>query len=133
MRPIERLETRRLLHRHFVSPSGKPAPPRTGAAPGRPLQHAADTVAPGDVVTVGAGNYTGFHLETDGTAAAPITFRAEARATLHPRNAVPPGGINLEGANYVVIEGFSVVGLPRAGIRSVINTGAVIRNNNCDD
>src|SRR5215212_3264330 len=133
MRPIERLETRRLLNSYFVSTSGNDAGAGTVDAPWRTLQHAADGVAAGDVVTVGAGNYTGFHLEADGTAAAPITFHAEAGVTINARNAVTPDGINLEGADYVVVEGFNVVGLPRAGIRSVINTGAVIRNNNCDD
>ena len=38
-------------------------------------------------------------------------------------------GINLEGASYVVIEGFTVVGMPRTGIRSVTNHHVTIRGN----
>ena len=43
-----------------------------------------------------------------------------------------PDGINLEGADYVTIEGFSVVGMPRTGIRSVLNHDVIIRNNHLD-
>ena len=32
----------------------------------------------------------------------------------------------------MTIEGFTVVGMPRAGIRSVTNEGVIIRNNRCD-
>ena len=41
-------------------------------------------------------------------------------------------GINLEGADYVTIDGFTVVGMPRTGIRSVLNHHVIIRNNSLD-
>ena len=40
-----------------------------------------------------------------------------------------PDGINLEGASYIVIDGFTVIGMPRTGIRSVTNDHVTIRNN----
>ena len=46
-----------------------------------------------------------------------------------PQPGRTPDGINLEGADYVTIEGFTVVGMPRAGIRSVLNHHVTIRNN----
>ena len=133
---FERLEGRRLLSNYFVSPAGSDAAVGTSEAPWRTLQRAADSVAAGDIVTVRAGTYAGFHLTTDGTAAAPITFHAESGVIIDTRNATTPDGINLEGADFVIIEGFRVDGagggIPRAGIRSVTNTGVVIRNNVCD-
>jgi len=133
----ERIEGRRLLSGYFVSPAGSDAAAGTSDAPWLTLQHAADSVAAGDVVTVRAGTYVGFDLETDGTAAAPVTFHAESGVTISQRNATTPDGINLEGADYVVVEGFRVdggggTGIPRAGIRSVTNTNVVIRNNVCN-
>ena len=52
---IESLEPRRFLSAYFVSPSGSDAAAGSAAAPWRTLQHAADTVAAGDVVTVRPG------------------------------------------------------------------------------
>jgi hypothetical protein len=45
-------------------------------------------------------------------------------------------GINLEGASFIVIEGFAITNggtITRAGIRSVTNRGVVIRNNQVDN
>jgi parallel beta-helix repeat protein len=49
----------------------------------------------------------------------PITFFAEPGVVINQRNATTPDGINLERASYVVIDGFSVTGIARAGVRSV--------------
>src|SRR5688572_19686755 len=105
---LETLEARRLLSAYVVSPAGSDAAPGTADQPWRTLQHAADTVAAGDVVTVRAGRYVGFHLEADGTPTARITFAAEPGAVVDTRNATTADGINLEGADYVTIDGFRV-------------------------
>src|SRR5207245_1619876 len=68
-------------------------------------------------------------LTTSGTASNPITFQAEPDAIVDTQNPITPDGINLEGASYVVIEGFTVTGVPRAGIRAVLNHHVVIRGN----
>src|SRR4029079_962030 len=104
---------------YYVSPTGNDAAAGSSAAPWRTLQHAADVVGPGDRVTARAGNYVGFYLDTSGTAAAPIEFEAEPGAIINQRNATTPDGINLELASYIVIDGFTVTGMPRAGVRSV--------------
>jgi parallel beta-helix repeat protein len=122
---------------YYVSPTGTDAPTGgSAAAPWRTLQYASDRVRAGDTVIVRAGNYAGFDLRTDGTATAPISFIAEAGARITSRNPRTTDGINLEGADYVVIDGFTVDNaggtITRAGIRSVTNHHVIIRNNSAD-
>jgi hypothetical protein len=104
---------------YFVANTGSNAAAGSAAAPWQTLQYAADRVAPGDHVTVRTGTYTGFYLDTSGTAAAPIEFFAEPGVLINQRNATTPDGINLEGASHIVLDGFAVTGMPRAGVRSV--------------
>ncbi len=104
---------------YVVAPGGSDTAAGTSLAPWKTLQHAANIVGPGDRVTVKSGNYTGFYLDTSGTAAAPIEFFAEPGVNITERNATTPDGINLEGASHIVIDGFNVAGMPRAGVRSV--------------
>ncbi len=101
--------------------------------PWKSLQHAADQAGPGDYVIVKPGNYWGFQVSNDGKADARITFHAMPGVVIdapNPENNLD--GINLEGADYVTVEGFSVSDMPRAGLRSVLNTGAIIRDNVSD-
>jgi parallel beta-helix repeat protein len=111
---------------YFVSPSGSDTAAGTSAAPWKTLQHAADVVGPGDSVTARLGSYVGFDLRHSGTAAAPIVFNADpgviinsASQVRHNSSGTFLDGINLEGASYIVIDGFSVSGMPEAGVRSV--------------
>jgi parallel beta-helix repeat protein len=129
---FDHLERRAVLSLLFVSPSGNDAAIGSDLAPLKTLQRAADVAKAGDTVTVRAGNYAGFNLTSDGAATAPISFRADPGVTVNARNLATPDGINLEGADYVTIEGFKVVGMPRAGIRSVSNSHVTIRNNVVD-
>jgi len=130
---LEQLESRLALASLFVATTGNDANDGSALAPWRTLQQAADVVNPGDTVTVRAGNYVGFDIRRDGTAANRITFLAESGVNITQRNAVTPDGINLEGADYVTIEGFTVNNMPRTGIRSVLNHHVVIRNNRADN
>jgi parallel beta-helix repeat protein len=129
---LEPLEARLALATLFVATDGSDANDGTSAAPWRTLQHAANLVNPGDTIIVRAGNYTGFYLDRDGTPADRIAFQAESGVTINQRNATTPDGINLEGADFITIEGFNVVGMPRTGIRSVINHDVILRNNQLD-
>jgi hypothetical protein len=117
----------------YVSTSGNDVNPGSSAAPWRTLQRAANTVAAGDLVIVRAGNYTGFELTTDGTPANPIEFRADAGVVIDvPETVRNQHGINLEGADWIVIQGFTITGMPRAGIRAVLNHHVTIRGNRSD-
>jgi parallel beta-helix repeat protein len=130
---VERLEDRAVPATLYVATNGvNSTTGGTSASPWRTLQYAADHVQAGDTVVVRAGNYAGFYLDTSGTAAARITFSAESGVNITSVNPTTPDGINLEGASYVTVEGFTVNGMTRAGIRIVLNDHVIIRNNVCD-
>jgi parallel beta-helix repeat protein len=126
---VEALERREVLSTYYVAPGGNNAGAGSNLAPWATLQHAANSVRAGDTVVVRAGNYAGFDLRTDGTAAAPIQFLADPGAVVNANNPRTADGINLEGADYVVIQGFEVRNTGRAGIRSVTNHHVTLRNN----
>src|SRR3954469_16097331 len=99
----EVLEVRRHLSAYYVAIGGDDTATGTIDAPWRTLQHAADVVRAGDVVTVRAGHYKGFDLRTSGTEKKPILFRAEVGVVIDQRNTKTADGINLEGASFVTI------------------------------
>ncbi|MEZ4366777.1 MAG: right-handed parallel beta-helix repeat-containing protein [Kofleriaceae bacterium] len=115
-----------------VSGDGDDGAAGTAEAPWRSLQHAADRVAPGDIVEVAAGDYAGMYLETSGTEAQPIVFRAAPGATVTGDNEVTTDGINLEGVAWVTVAGFTVEGATRAGIRAVLCDHVSILDNRTD-
>jgi hypothetical protein len=118
---------------YFVSPDGDDGADGSDAAPWETLQHAADSVAAGDTVVVRAGTYVGFQLETSGEEAAPITFSADDGVLVDTDNPVTDHGINVEGASFVVIEGFEVTGATRAGLRAVLCEHVTFRHNRSHD
>ena len=127
------------LRTFYVATTGDDTADGSVAAPWRTLQRAAQNVVPGDLIIVRPGRYAGFVLGWDGpqngTAANPITFQGEPGTTIEARNLRTADGINLEGASYIVIEGFAISNggtITRAGIRSVTNQHVVIRNNQID-
>ncbi|RIK80088.1 MAG: hypothetical protein DCC67_09865 [Planctomycetota bacterium] len=106
---------------YYVAPGGDDANAGTAAAPWATLQHAADRVVAGDRVVVRRGNYKGFYLDASGAAGSPIEFIAEPGVLIDEptAGAGDQDGINLEGASHVILDGFAVTGMPRAGVRSV--------------
>jgi len=103
----------------YVAPAGSDSNVGSAAAPWQSLQHAADVVAAGDRVIVRSGSYTGFYLDASGSPGSPIEFFAEPGAQITTQNGVTPDGINLEAASHVIIDGFTVAGMPRTGVRTV--------------
>ena len=117
----------RTLH---VATTGNDSADGSLATPWRTLQRAANLVRAGDQVIVRPGHYAGFNLTTSGTATNPIVFSADPGVIVDAPNPVrTQDGINLEGASWIVIEGFTVIGMPRTGIRSVTNAHVTIRRN----
>lgn len=115
---------------YHVASTGSDSNPGSQASPWRTLQKAANTVRAGDVVMVANGTYAGFQVTADGTAAARIVFRAGgSNVVINSRNSSTPDNVNIEGGNYVTVEGFIVNDAPRVGIRAVTATGVVIRGN----
>ena len=96
------------------------------------LQHAADIVLPGDSVLVLPGNYTGFDLRTGGNQNEQIVFKAMGNnVIINNPNSVTNDGINIEEANWVTVDGFTVENQPRAGIRIAVSDFVTIKNNDC--
>lgn len=117
------------------SPAGSDGNAGTEVDPWATLQHAADSVSAGDTVIVHDGDYVGMQITTSGSAALPIAFRGadgEPAPRVVADNASTPDGINVEGADYIVIEGFEVDGRGRAGIRAVLCDHVTIRRNSLD-
>jgi parallel beta-helix repeat protein len=96
------------------------------------LQHAADIVTVGDSVFTADGEYVGFDLRSGGTQTMPVVFMAAGdSARILTENGVTPDGINVENADWVVIDGFIVNGIARAGIRVAVSEHVVVKNNVC--
>ncbi len=104
------------------------AGPGSASQPWATLQHAADVVGHGDRVTVRAGNYAGFYLDLSDGSDSPVEFIAEPGVLITEDNGRTEDGINLEGVSHVVIDGFGVTGMGRAGVRSVLADYVTIRN-----
>jgi hypothetical protein len=139
-----------------VSPTGSDSHPGTAAQPFLTIQHAADVVNPGDTVIVEDGTYTGTGVGTScassskpivcltrgGTSTMPVTFRARNQwgAKLDGQTNTSTDGFRFVGnANYIVIEGFEVVGVGNAAGSSsgfeLYNAGhdVLISHNNIHD
>ncbi|MCA9206201.1 MAG: right-handed parallel beta-helix repeat-containing protein, partial [Planctomycetales bacterium] len=117
----------------WVSPDGSDvAGDGSQAHPWKSLQHAADNVIPGDYVIVMPGKYWGMNMTTDGKPDARITFHALPGVEIDEPFPGQQDGINLEGADFITIEGFYVHDMPRAGLRSVNNDGVILRGNTSD-
>lgn len=97
------------------------------------LQHAADIVLPGDRVLVVDGTYTGFALWSGGTAINPIEFKALGTNVLINTPGPTTDGINIENADYVILDGFIVNNQPRNGIRLALANNCIVRNCRCDN
>jgi len=121
---------------HHVSPSGKDSNPGTRSQPWRTIQHAADSVAPGDIVYIHTGTYTeDVIFNISGTAGAYITFSAApgekvtakglefARSTAYLKlskltvQGFSVWGVFLRGSNHhISLSGLTIIG-GEAGVR----------------
>ncbi len=100
------------------------------------LQFAADLVVAGDTVLVENGTYVGFDLRyKNGTLSDPIVFQASGNAVLiNQSGPIRDDGINIEDADFIVINGFIVNGMTGNGngIRVVLSDHCVVRNCSCN-
>jgi len=101
---------------YYVAPGGDDDGPGSADEPWETLQHAADSVGPGDQVIVRDGEYTGFQLETTGEAANRIHFRAEDASAVINADGPTGDGIRLQNVSYVTIEGFTIRNVSGRGI-----------------
>ncbi len=101
------------------------------------IQVAADIVIAGDLVLVEDGTYAGFDLRNvNGTSTNPITFQADGNSVLiNQSGPIRDDGINIENADWVVLDGFIVndMGASGNGIRLVLSDNCTVRNCSCDN
>lgn len=101
------------------------------------IQDAADAAQAGDTVVVNDGTYAGFQIDTSGTASAPIYFYAASAQVEITTPAGTGDGIRIQNASYVVVDGFSVAGVPQRCIAARGATpeapmlGVIVRRNHC--
>lgn len=111
---------------YYVAVDGSDSGDGSAAHPWATLQHAVESVAPGDAIVVGEGEYAGCRIERSGTAAAWITLQAAAGAAVR---ITTPGPNNRHGSNievetwagegtvaYWILQGLEVSGAPGWGI-----------------
>ena len=120
-------------HTYYVSKNGKDS--NNGLSISNSfltLQKAANMVSTGDSVIVFEGNYVGFDIRTSGSENSPIVFKAvNQNVIINKPNYKTSDGINVENANWIVIDGFKIVNQARAGIRAAVSNFIVIKNNYC--
>ncbi len=121
---------------YFVSNAGSNMNDGTSTNPFATIQHAADLMTAGDTTFIMPGTYTGFDFRSaNGTASQPIVFMAQgANVTINNNGPLREDGINIENVDYVILDGFQVIGMVNGGngIRLVNADHCVVRNCYCD-
>src|SRR5260221_385941 len=102
-----------------VTPTGDDAATGTTGAPWQTLQHAADTIKPGDPVMIAAGTYKGFQISTQGTEQAPVAFIGEAGVMIDGHTTADQDAVHIDGASWVTVQGLTVTGATRSGISAI--------------
>jgi len=132
------LTTLTAQNNYFVSNTGNDS--NNGLTPisaFQTLQKAADIVNAGDVVNVSNGIYSGFDIRNkSGTNNSPISFLASGNnVVLNASGPIRNDIINIENANYIIIDGFTARDAlgNGDGIRVVLSDNCIIRNNICDN
>ncbi len=86
---------------------------------------AGDTVYGFNDITTG---FQGISPHVSGTLGNPITVQFQAGGNITVAGDVSGDGINIDTVDYVVIDGPTVTGMTRIGIRVVNSTGSVVKN-----
>jgi len=113
-----------LANTYYVSTGGSDLNPGTSSQPWATLQHAVDSIAPDDTISVKSGSYPGFRVENSGLSGAVKTIRADLGASVTVN---APGPFNRHSSDiefenfdatvkYWVIDGFEVADSPKYGI-----------------
>jgi parallel beta-helix repeat protein len=122
---------------YYVATTGNDGSSGSSSAPWRTLQHAVETIAPGDVILVRSGTYAGCRIRNSGTPAAPKTLARDIGAavvvnTPGPQNSHSSlieieSGSGSEVTDWIV-DGLEVANSPHHGIDIRITSRITIRN-----
>jgi parallel beta-helix repeat protein len=122
---------------YYVATTGNDSANGSSTAPWQTLQHAVETIAPGDVILVRSGTYAGCRIRNSGTQAAPKTLSRDVGAavvinTPGPQNSHSSlieieNGSGSEVTDWIV-DGFEVASSPHHGIDIRISNRITIRN-----
>jgi len=96
---VEQLEAREVLSTFFVATGGNDAAAGSSSTPWRSLQHAVDSVNPGDTILVASGTYAGCRITKSGNVGSPITLQAAPGAQVLIN---APGPNNYHGSDIEV-------------------------------
>jgi hypothetical protein len=109
---------------YYVATTGNNSNPGTNASPWRTIQHAVDSIGPGDTILVKSGTYAGCRIESSGSPNAVCTLKADTGASvlINVPSSAQRHNSNIEIENfdetvrYWVIDGFEVANAGRYGI-----------------
>ena len=88
------------------------------------IQEAADAVGAGDTVLINPGTYAGgLQVDVSGTAVNPITFKGNGANVIIDGDGSGQDGMNIENADYIIIDGITVQHASRAGVRRPSRAG----------
>ena len=122
---------------YYVATTGSDANTGSSTTPWRTLQHAVETIAPGDMIVVRSGTYAGCRIRNPGSPSAPKTLAADVGATVVVNAPGPQNGhsslIEIENGSGSevtdwIIDGLEVANSPHHGIDIRITDRITIRN-----
>ncbi|HEY4363994.1 MAG TPA: right-handed parallel beta-helix repeat-containing protein [Bryobacteraceae bacterium] len=122
---------------YYVATTGNDSHAGSTSQPWKTLQHAVDTIKPGDTILVEAGTYAGCRIGKAGTQSAPKTLEAAPNATVLINK---PGASNKHNSIVEiedfdstmtdwVIAGFEISGSPKYGVDVRVTNRITVRNN----
>src|SRR5713226_5873778 len=120
----------------YVATTGNDANPGTQTQPWATLQHAVETIAPGDTILVQPGTYAGCRIETSGQAGAVKTLQAATPLTVLVNAPGPKNkhSSNIEVENfsatvsYWVIDGIESANSPKYGFDIRVTDFITVQN-----
>ena len=122
---------------YYVAPNGNDTFNGSSSNPWATLQHAVETIAPGDTILVRSGTYAGCRIRNSGTVSAPKTLARDVGATVVVNTPGPQNShtslIEIENGSGTevtdwVVDGFEVASSPHHGIDIRITNRITIRN-----
>jgi parallel beta-helix repeat protein len=122
---------------YYVAPNGNDIFNGSSTAPWATLQHAVETIAPGDTILVRSGTYAGCRIRNSGTQAAPKILARDAGATVVVNTPGPQNNhnslIEIENGSGIevtdwLVDGLEVVNSPHHGIDIRITNRITIQN-----